>query len=561
MIAPPALAQAPLSAEIDRATVTTDEVVTLTVTVAGDLLNLPSPDLSHLADFRVVGSSTSTQVSIINGNLSSQRIFVYRLAPLRHGKLVIPPLTVELGGQTYQTEPFTIEVLPGGAPPLPDQDFPSTEAPGDLTGQLFVEAAINNPTPYLGQQIVYTFRLYQAVDFIGQPDYQPPSFTNFWGQNILAQPHYNTTVNGRAYLITEIQTALFPANVGEITIDSAKLVIPGGFFEPDIVLQTEPVTVEVRPLPDPAPADFKGAVGQFNIKIELSDREGQVNEPLTLIVEIEGSGNIETLPEPALPDLPTWRVFDSQVKTSVEVQGERVYGTRRFERLVVPGQAGDYTIPPFNFTFFDPEAGQYRPVSSEPIPVHIKPGQNKSPALTVVNPDRESVILRAGDIRHIKPVPTTLRPVGRPVLSQPLYWSGWLAPALGVGGVWLWQKQRRRLAADVAYARRQAARRRAYKILDDIQDDGVDGYAAAHRALLGYLSDKLNRPTVGLTTAAFTGLLRDLNLDSTLVDSVRLTLEKIEIGRFAPVEKTAAQAMVTQTRQLIDRLEKGLRRG
>ena len=557
--APAAVAQSPISAEIDRTSITTDEQVTLTVTVEGDLINIPTPDLAQLADFRVVGTSTSTQVSIINNQLSSQGIFVYRLQPLGEGNLVIPPITVEMGGQVYQTEPFSIEVLPGtGSTALPGQDFPSTEAPHNLEGQLFVEAEIDNPKPYLGQQIIYTFRLFQAVNFVGQPDYQPPSFTNFWGQNVLAQPHYNTVVNGRDYLVTEIQTALFPANVGEIIIDSAKLVIPGGFFEPDIVLQTDPVTVAVQPLPEPAPEGFKGAVGQFTISTELSEAEGQVNEPLTLIVKIEGAGNIETLSEPPLPEIPNWRVFDSQVKTTMDMQQDRVYGTRRFERLIVPGQAGDYTIPPFDFTFFDPQANEYRTARSNPILVRVQPGKTDSPALTVVNPDKELVTLTVGDIRHIKPVPTALRTVGPSVLGTPFYWSCWLLPMVVVAGVWVWHKQRQRFADDVVYARRQTARRRAYKILDEVQHNEADGYAAAHRALLGYLSDKLNRPTVGLTTASLIGLLRDANLNPALIDTVQLTLEKIDIGRFAPVEKTAARAMVTETRRLINRLEKEL---
>lgn len=555
-----AAAQSPITARVDRTTITTDEQVTLTVTVSGDLINIPRPDLSRLADFRVISTSTSTQVSIINGELTSQGIFAYRLQPLGEGKLTIPPVSVELGGQTYQTEPLTIEVLAGsGGGTPPGQDFPSTEAPSNLEGQLFVEAEVDNNLPYLGQQIIYTFRLYQAVNFIGQPDYQPPSFTNFWGQNVLAQPHYNTTTDGRDYLVTEIQTALFPANIGEITIDSAKLVIPGGFFEPDVVLQTDPLTVDVQPLPAGDPENFKGAVGQFEIRTDLSEAAGQVNEPMTLGIEIEGAGNIETLSEPPLPDLPNWRLFDSQVTTTIDVQEDRVHGTRRFERLVVPGQPGEYIIPPVEFSYFDPQAGRYRTVRSEPIPVTVRPGETESPALTVVSPDQESFTVVAGDIRHIKPVPANLRSAGSRLLINPVYWGCWLLPALVVGGVWAWQKQRQRFAEDVAYARRQTARRRALQILNEDQPTGRDGYAAAHRALLGYLSDMLNRPTVGLTTAGLIALLREVELDPVLIERVQSTLEKIEIGRFAPVEETAAQALLADTRQLIVDLEKQFR--
>ena len=86
----------------------------------------------------------------------------------------------------------------------------------------------------------------------------------------------------------------------------AKLVIPGSLFEPDVILETKPISVDVRPLPEDAPVDFSGAVGQFELTASLSEVEGKVNEPVTLIVDITGTGNIETLAEPALPELPNW---------------------------------------------------------------------------------------------------------------------------------------------------------------------------------------------------------------------------------------------------------------
>ena len=551
------LAQSPLRAQVDRTTIAADEQVTLTVTVTGEVVNIPRPDLSNLTDFRVVGTRTSTQISIINGDLTSQGIYIYSLQPLREGNLVIPPVSVEIKGQLYQTDPLNIEVVGGNTPfNPPEQDFPSTEAPSDLEGQLFVEAEVNNPTPYLGQQIIYTFRLYQAVNLIRQPDYQSPSFTNFWGKNVLSQPHYKTSADGRDYLVTEIRTALFPANIGQITIDPAKLVVSAGFFEPDIVLETDPITIDVQPLPDPSPDDFSGAVGQFEIRASLSEAEGRVNEPITLLLEIEGAGNIEILSEPPLPEISNWRLFESQPSTTVEMQEDVVYGIRRFERLMVPGQPGNYTIPSITFTYYDPQAEQYRTTSTEPIPIVVKPGETGGAAAAVAGSDNQPGTLFAGDIRHIKPVPTRLRNAGAPILTNPLYWGCWLLPLLVVSGAWVWQKQRQRFSEDTVYARCQTARRRARKILTEAQPDKAETYAIAQRALLGYLSDKLNQPTVGLTTAGLMDRLQAAQLDPALIEAVRSTLEQIDIGRFAPVEETAAQILVSETRQLIDNLEK-----
>ncbi|HXV98569.1 MAG TPA: BatD family protein, partial [Anaerolineae bacterium] len=547
-----ALAQAsPITAEVDRTILSTKEQLTLTVTVTGEFLDIPSPDLSQLNDFVVVESSTSTQVSIINGDLTTQGVFVYRLQPLREGGLVVSPISINIDGQIYQTNPIDIRVVAGSAPAAPTSAPPST-APNTLQGQdFFVEADIDNPTPYLGQQITYTFKLYQAATFIGQPDYQPPSFTNFWSQTIVAQPTYNTSAGGRDYLVTEIRTALFPANLGPVTITPAKIVIPNFPYQ-DIVLETESITIDVQSLPVGAPADFKGAVGQFEISAGVSENEGKVNEPVTLIVEIKGAGNIEALVEPALPELPNWRAFESQAQSTVEVQGDTVYGTRRFERLIVPGQPGDYTIPPISFSYYDPQTDQYRTISTQPIPVIVQPGESEDlpPPIVAAGSEKQQVSLLAGDIRHIKPVPASLNSEESSLLDQPLYWSGWMLPALVVGGVWLWQHRRQYLLMNTAYARSQRAKRAAQKILIEAQRSGGDSYAAAHRALLGYLSDKLNRPTAGLTTDNLVALLKTTQLDPALIQRTQANLDQIDVGRFAPGRDAAVGSFMAETHKL-----------
>jgi hypothetical protein len=555
------LAQSPITAQVDRTTLSIDEQFSLTVTISGDFVNIPRPDLSGLVDFAVVSSGTSTQISIINGELTSQGVFNYHLQPLREGNLVIPPIRVVIDGQTYQTEPINIEVVAGLTPTLPAGPPPGGEAPSALAGQaLFVEAEVDNPTPYLGQQITYVFRFYQAVDAplftFGRPDYQPPPFTNFWGQIIVSQPHYSTSISGREYLVSEIHTALFPANPGAITIAPAKLIIPGDLFNPDMVLETEAVTIEVQSLPEGAPPDFSGAVGQFEIKADLGATEGKVDEPLTLLVEIEGVGNIEVLTEPPLPELPNWRIFDSQTSTRTEVQGDVVYGTRRFERLIVPGQPGDYVFPSIRFSYYDPQAGEYRTLKTEPIPVTIQPGETEFLPAVIGGVDKQLVEVVSSDIRHIKPVPPSLESEGGLLLSHPLYWTFWVVPVLIVSGVWIWQNRRQRWLLDTGYARSQRARRVAQKILASAGQAGVDGYAAAHRALLGYLSDKLNRPTVGLTTDDLVSLLYQHKLNPMLVKRVQATLSQIDTGRFAPIEETAVQSLIAETQKLINDLEK-----
>jgi hypothetical protein len=391
---------------------------------------------------------------------------------------------------------------------------------------------------------------------LGRPNYRPPSFTNFWGQMALSQPQYSTNVDGRDYFVTEVRTALFPANPGPLTIAPAMLEIPGDLFTTGMVMETEPVPVAVLSLPDNAPNDFSGAVGQFDMRAELDATTGKVNEPLTLFLDIEGTGNIDILTEPDLPELPGWRIFDSQSTSKTEVQDDVVYGRRRFERLLVPGEPGEFTFPPITFSYFDPQVGEYRTLETDPIPITIESdGSVDEPPVVVLDSAKQPVQLTSGDIRHIKPVPTVLESSGGLLLGQPLYWAFWILPIFIVVGVWVWQSRRQRLLQDSAYGRSRRARRAALKILSSAGQHDEDGYAAAQRALLGYLSDKLNRPTVGLTTNELVDLLREEKLASELIERIRAILVETDAGRFAPIEETAEQSLVAETRQLINDLE------
>jgi hypothetical protein len=144
------------------------------------------------------------------------------------------------------------------------------------------------------------------------------------------------------------------------------------------------------------------------------------------------------------------------------------------------------------------------------------------------------------------------------LFGQPLYWSAWILPILVVGGVWVWQNRRQYLLMNAAYARSQSARRVALKILGEAQRTDAGNYAAAHRALLGYLSDKLNRPTAGLTNDGLVALLKTTKLDLALIERVQQTLAQIDIGRFAPGEATVG-SFLSETQKLINDLERSFK--
>ncbi len=595
LLAPSALAQGGVSvrAEADRTAISTDDLLTLTVSVAGDFQQLGEPQLPLMGGFNVVGSSRSSQFSMVNGVVTARAVFTYQLQPTGPGTFTIEPITILVNGTPYQTDPIAVQVTqPGGqgaAPtptvpePAPGQG-PAAAAPGGLVGQdLYVEADVDNPTPVVGQQIIYRFRFYQAVNLFNQPQLTWPTFSGFWTENLSPNNVYEQAAGGRRYRVTEVRRALFPTAAGAVTIEPARLTIPGDLFSGDILLQTEPVSVDVQPLPPGAPAGFAGAVGQFEIEAWVEPTEIRVNEPVTLFVRVSGKGNLSTLPdltegiEPLLPD---WRVYDPQTTTDVGQDGDTIRGEKRIERLLVPKVEGALSIPSFLLTYFDPQAGAYRQIETEPLVVQVAPGENVAPGPALPGSDKQEITLLASDIRHIKAAPPALATGRTPLLGQPLYWLGWVVPPLAAVGAWTWERRRRRLSSDVAYARALRAQRLARQRLAQARkqaradhvphcrDTPVSGwravpgedaaYATVARALTDYLGDKFNLPAAGLTRDAIASRLSPL-ASRPLVDRVLACLDWADSGRFAPAAAgrdvgelvTTAEALITELEHAI----------
>ncbi len=163
-----------ITASVDRTRLSTDETLTLTVTLNTNGSNPPNPTLPSLEGFTIVGSGTSSQISIVNGAMSTQLIYSYRLQPYATGDLVIDPISVTLNGQTYSTEPITVQVTQGtGTPPTAPPSNPTAPTSTEFRGQrYFIEAEVDNPAPFLGEQVNYIFRLTHSAD----PSMRRPPF-------------------------------------------------------------------------------------------------------------------------------------------------------------------------------------------------------------------------------------------------------------------------------------------------------------------------------------------------------------------------------------------------
>jgi hypothetical protein len=609
ILALPAYAQAPVvSATVDRTDLGSGEPLALTITVNG---TDGQPDLPALEDFRILDVRSGTQVSTVNGSTTVQAVTQVSLLPLRTGDLLIPAIPVVVDGQTYQTDPIPDTVndttaspapsrsssqppmLQSGNDPLdlldmldqwmqqssglgslsglgqlpidPVQTYEQIAAPAALQGQdYYAEAQIDKPAAYQGEQVIYIMRLYQALDPYGQIQYQPPAFSGFWSKQLPDQRAYMTQAGGRTYRVTEMQYVLFPTVGGPVAIDPARLVLPGNFMGgAGVEIASQPLTLDVQPLPEGAPASFRGAVGQYEMEAGVDNLAARVGDAITQHVTITGAGNIEQVADPAWPDDAAWRAFDSKSTTDSQFQDGRLIGVRRIERVVVPTQAGDRMLPAAEFSYFDPAAGQYRTIGAQPVTVSVEPAPNGSaPAVSAQPAPAQGAANTAVSLPATRPLKVAAAQsltAGASLPRQPIYWALWALPVGLVAGQFVWQRRQRHERANAATLRSQKAARQASQALRAAAKEPHTAQEATGRILADYLSARLQRPVAGLTQSALAEVLLARDVDPAVVARVGSILIQSELGRYAPAgTSVSANDLLVGTQQVIDDLERKL---
>ncbi len=413
----------------------------------------------------------------------------------------------------------------------------------------FVEALVDNPTPFVGQQVTYTVRFYHAIDAENLL-FQASDFEGFSraGTDVSAQGSLSfnrnspAVVNGRQYQVSELDIVLFPLRVDELEIAPSVLVLGETVFRDEQRLTTNPVTVHVQPLPEDAPEGFNGAVGRFEMIAVLDHASLTLGEPITLRITVTGSGNFEQLAPPTLPLPEGWRVYENPTSTSTGVTGGLLVGDKSFEWLVVPGQTGSQTLPEVTLTFFDPESLGYRSVNTSPVTLEVFPPEEGAAPSAF----DESAFRDRPSTLPLKAVPAVLQAID-PYPSA-LFWLLWLAPPGLAAVCWWWSAQQRRKQRDHLKIRQSKALRRAQEYLQLAQQ--LPSNAACHRiseAVFIYFGDKLNREAAGLTQADLRQTMELRHVEHALQDGVIACLESADEGRFAPADSINASSLLKRT--------------
>lgn len=425
-----------VQATVDRNQMGQTDTLTLSISVSStDEVNVSEPKIPNLSGFDIVNSwqSSSTSSKLTQGPHGMQfetvrrQDFNYLLTAQRQGSLTIPGFEVNVDGKPYTTKPIAIKVSGKGSgstqnQQLPGQDLLDEEEeifnqllqrhgmrqlPGQRQQQqepnarqipnlnekevFFIQSEVDKTDVYEGEQIVVNWYIYTRGNILALDRVKFPDLKGFWKEIIEEVPALNFTqeiVNGLPYKRALLAShALFPIKPGVATIDEykikAQVQVPSnpysafGFGQAYTFQRaSEPVKINVKPLPtEGRPSQFSGAVGQFDVHAQVEGKQFPVNQPFSLKVKFEGSGNAKLIELPSLQLPPTIEIYDTKSESKYFKNGKSF---KEFEVLIIPreipAQDGMLTIPAMSFAMFDTQLKKYVIKTTEAITVKIVQG-------------------------------------------------------------------------------------------------------------------------------------------------------------------------------------------
>ncbi len=573
-----AAAQSPISVTVDRTEVAVDEPFSVNVTVRAQTGQTVSPPvIPQSQDIRFNRSPFLQQSQIVNFNM--QRNWSYQAWALKEGQLTIPPISVRIEGDTFESEPIEITATRTAAGTLPapqeqgrqqGERQPGPAQPGrqpTLDDAVIIESEVDKRRVYQGECVMLTLR-YLELDipglFVRYTEGQSiplPSTEGFYSGKVARKDGIETR-NGWRYQATEWRQPLFPTGTGEFIIGPwhwrgyVQGYTQRGSERRTKDLATEPITVMVRPLPN-RPEGFTGAVGNFEVKASLLQSEVVQGVPTTLVVRVSGRGNPDAIAAPPLPDI-GW-AHSSEPESEFRYLDEQDYGRieKRFEYQITPLEAGNLTIPEISFCYFEPALGNYRTEKVKPFQVHVKPS-GESERLVAIGGIQESsrneVEILGQDLVGIVSQAPDLSP-RRSQTAANAAAAGF--PPLAFAGFFLVMRRRRRLRENVEYARRHFARATVRKRLDALEES-KDPADALYHALIGFVADKLNCPEGGMTSQDVQRLLDEQNASAEAKAGMVKTLRACERARYgggtlSPAEVRALTDAAEAAVELLDR--------
>ncbi|MBA7568172.1 hypothetical protein ES708_09893 [subsurface metagenome] len=549
----------------------------------------------NFGEFRYLGgpsTGSSTSISNVNGKMTktSSYTFTYYLqAPSSSGKYTLAPATATFKKNEIESNPLEIDVVATGQSSSQQLNSGSkavtNSAESSGGDELFVRLVTDKKTAYIGEQITAWVKLYNKLNFSGYDQrFKGPDFVGFYQQEVElpSRSFERERVGNDIYDVGVLKKIiLYPQKSGEIIVEPFELIVEvqkqtrrqsqnifDEFFGPQYVrsrinLKSKPVKFTIRQLPLNQPDDFTGAVGKFKIQASANESRVTTNDAISFKVVVSGKGNLKLLENVKTNFPPTFDIFEPIRKVQIDNSSEGKTGKVSFEYTAIPRHAGNFEIPAFSLSYFDPSLKAYQNIKSQDFSIIVDKGDDDSTTVVASNLSKEDIELLGSDIRYIL-TKTNLQKRGYFIFGTKWFYGVYIFTlALLIFVLIIRKEQIKRTANIVKYRNRKAGKvagrrlKKARKLLKN--NNKEEFYEEIGRALWGYLSDKLNIQLSELSKEKTGEELKNKKIDEGQVTNFFSLVDACEYARFAPGSMdTDLQEFYSKASKIISELDQNL---
>jgi hypothetical protein len=552
--------------------------VTFTVNAAAS--NFKAPSFKGFSVLSGPNQSSSSSMQIINGkmNQSVSYSFTYYLQAGNEGNYTVAPARITVEGKTYESESISIKVVKSSQGANNQQQQQQSQSQNNQSGgngvsdnDIFLRANVSNASPYLGEQIIVTYKLYTAVGIAQYSINKLSSNKGFWSEDLNKEndkpKQYKENIKGKQYIVAEIRkVAFFPQESGKLDINPLEVDVIAqiqtqrrktnsifDFFDDPFsssyqnvkkTIRSNNITINAKPLPSAnKPEDFTGAVGTFTFRSEIDKNELKANEAVNLKFTISGRGNIKLIDKLNVNFPTDFETYDPKIIDNINKSDNGVSGTKTFDYLLIPRNQGVYTIKPVTFTYFDLNKGKYVILSSPEYTIKVSKGDGKQNNVALTSVNQEEIKYIGSDIEHIKTKPMSLYKKGEHFFLSDLFYIILSIPLFLFIIALIIRRKHLKLRSDLALLKNRKATKVANKRLKKAKNylltkEKDNFYIEISNALWGYISDKFSIPLAELSMESVNDALKSRNVKDEIVSQFIKTLNNCEFARFAPGDES-----------------------
>jgi len=557
------------------------------------LNNKPSsfkaPSLNGFDILMGPSTSSSSSIQIINGQVTRNvsYSYTYILYASKEGKFNIKPAEATVNGKTYKSNSLSIEVAKGNNSNIQQNNQNQTSNSSDVSGDdVFVRVFLNKTDVIQGEQIIATIAIYTKLSIVGFEEMKFPAYKGFWSDDLENPTQINLKqekYNGSVYQVGVLKkTLLTPQHSGNITIEPLELTCLvqqrvnkthrsifddffGNYQNVRKKLVSPAITVHVKPLPNNKPADYSGAVGNFELEATLDNKNPKTNEAISYTLKLKGTGNLRLAELPKINFPSDFEQYDPKTNNNINVSANGTSGSKIINYLLIPRHPGEFTIPASNFSYYDLSSKIFKTLSTPEFKINVDKDTASNSTAIVSEFSKEDVRFLGSDIHYIKTNKEKLNEKNKYLISEPLFYLAYpFSLALFIFLV-IWRRKQIKQYADVAAMKNKKANKVAQKRLQLANhylksNEQEKYYEEMTRAIWGYLSDKLTIPVADLSKEKANESLKQKNISDEIISELNSIIENCELARYSPnSDSSKMNEIYNKSNELISKLEQNIK--